>query len=55
MYANHARSPGMPLTFQVNLDLDPSQRWNEVVAKKKTEVSHEHLTIILQFIVNQRN
>jgi len=51
LYADHGRSPGMPQTFQVNLDLDPSQRWNEVVTKKKTEVRFEMYKIICKFKV----
>ena len=39
MYANHARSVGVPESFQVNLDLDPTQRWNDVMTHKSKEVS----------------
>ena len=38
MYPQHARSPGVPPTFKVDLDKDPSIRWNEVVASKSKEV-----------------
>ncbi|XP_002126997.2 acid ceramidase-like [Ciona intestinalis] len=38
MYANHARCAGMPPTIEVNLDQDPSVRWNGVVQHKKKEL-----------------
>lgn len=39
MYAKQARSVGVPPTFQVDLDMHPSQRWNGVMSHKTKEVN----------------
>jgi len=38
MYEHKARSIGIPPTFKINLDSDPSVRWNEVMEQKGKNV-----------------